>query len=707
MAGKVQHEIPQLYQRGFLIPNTGDAERIFVFRRGGQVYASNINRSGAEGYFYSKPSEDGSRTLDDEITDYEKDRLDGLVHELRGLSVGAIADPSTAAEVIAHLTTRNAHLRGTFTEGFTTVARSAFSAFTDQGNLKRLLGLEETRVTQVFRDHMGKALANEPLITSLGIPQDLLEKLAFTHTREGFGPFFDQFRPTLEAQLKRVTIEANDYAREGHRRALSSGPVPARRVAQLSDFRWEVVASGTDLILPDCVALAVQHSGEVHPLMMVDTNTIQSVVLPLTSRTLLVGSPSGAGTFDAGRLNADAAACSHSYFLCASQSSDLQELVGLIGSRSVKLIESAIQSGVRDYLPHETPPASVEPSLDPPPAISVRLNFEGSFEEGQLQQIADAVSAVLAEASWTVPLEGLDGITIADDYVGALAKLDRGKLGVGVPKTRQDEEAFGVAQCPAVLRGDTLKSHIVLHGGLARNLLSDFPEYKAYAEYAIANQLAQAGITQIFDEALPGVILSRVDGLDGLLQPGSFPAWNNYFASRAAASFGYEGRLSEVAGLCVLGLREFFQTALEARAAYREHGDMDRLLEEILPRIAFFLEHAADLLGHADALEADVATAAPEFMAALDTHGLRAWYWDFQRDLAYLWDKRGNWESYDEFLGLNRHVERLLWLIPMLPITKPDGQIWIEVPYTQEEVATWEAEAMAQQATTPADIQER
>jgi hypothetical protein len=38
MAGKVQHEIPQLYQRGFLIQGGSVAERVFVSRRGGNVY---------------------------------------------------------------------------------------------------------------------------------------------------------------------------------------------------------------------------------------------------------------------------------------------------------------------------------------------------------------------------------------------------------------------------------------------------------------------------------------------------------------------------------------------------------------------------------------------------------------------------------------------------------------------------------------------
>lgn len=46
-------------------------------------------------------------------------------------------------------------------------------------------------------------------------------------------------------------------------------------------------------------------------------------------------------------------------------------------------------------------------------------------------------------------------------------------------------------------------------------------------------------------EALPGVLLSPVDGVDGLLQRCTYPAWNAYFAGRAAAQFGGSRQFEE------------------------------------------------------------------------------------------------------------------------------------------------------------------
>ena len=63
MAGKKQHEIPQLFQRGFLIPSNGRLEQVHVFRLGVGHYTSNILGSGAERFFYSELSTNTEATL--------------------------------------------------------------------------------------------------------------------------------------------------------------------------------------------------------------------------------------------------------------------------------------------------------------------------------------------------------------------------------------------------------------------------------------------------------------------------------------------------------------------------------------------------------------------------------------------------------------------------------------------------------------------
>lgn len=74
MAGKKQHFIPQHFLKPFTIPGSGD--HLWMFRRS-KSYGIKVARknAAAQEYFYSKPSDDGSPTLDDLVTDNPLERL--------------------------------------------------------------------------------------------------------------------------------------------------------------------------------------------------------------------------------------------------------------------------------------------------------------------------------------------------------------------------------------------------------------------------------------------------------------------------------------------------------------------------------------------------------------------------------------------------------------------------------------------------------
>ncbi len=116
MGGPAQHNIPQFFLRGFRVRSSSQARsEVWQFEKGKAPKLSLIKDDVAveEPYFYSTPSTDGSRTLDEQITNYENS-FANLVHTLRATPLGAPADSAKAAEVVAHLTIRNAHLRRNF-----------------------------------------------------------------------------------------------------------------------------------------------------------------------------------------------------------------------------------------------------------------------------------------------------------------------------------------------------------------------------------------------------------------------------------------------------------------------------------------------------------------------------------------------------------------------------------------------------------------
>lgn len=696
MAGTIQHEIPRLFQRGFLIRKTGNAERVYVFRRGGNIYASNIDRSGAERHFYSKPAVDGSSTLDDSITEYEP-HLASLVDQLRALPAGSLADPAVAAEVIAHLTTRNAHLRGAFTHVLKKMASKVSEVFGEHERLFQLLGLNEREPSERFRKVVGSCVREDPRLKQLDLPAPVLERVAFFFAKENFSETSDGFLHSIQTLTKQMEQDAKELAADSHKKALAQSVIPDVRVANLSAFQWRVVTTNQDIILPDCVALGLHRDGESHPLMMADHDETIAVLLPLSSRSILTGTLEDSPSIEIDTFNLMAATCSHSYFVCASKTPAIEALVSLIGQCSVMIVDKALNEGVEEFLPspsHGAPSVAQSASktdqmaelaeLTPPnPTSRIGIQFVGDFDQDTVARIGEELREIVAEASWTIPLDRLDGVTFADDYQGALRNLDRGFTEVAPVDTAQNEAFVGIAQSPAVLRDGVAKGHVVAVGWIARALIGDDEPLKISATYIIAHQLALVGFTQVFDETLPGVLLTPFrDGFEADLHNCVYPGWNGYFAARASAKFGPD-HFSILEEILTIALRQAQSEIPSARLDYRQHGDLSRLFHLVLPRVRFVLEHTATLLGHTDGL-GQQALENDTLVALLNEMHLRAWVEDFRLHLNDLWDRRGAWDSFDEFLALNRHTERLLWQFGIFPWRTSDGEYRVEIPLASD-----------------------
>jgi hypothetical protein len=112
MSGIFQHHIPQSLIRGFRVPGGSKKQsRVWLYKSGREPRLALVkNEVGGEPYFYSELSADGTKTLDDKITDYET-QFDRYFQQLKASPAGGAVDPQQAAEVVAHLTIRNAHLR--------------------------------------------------------------------------------------------------------------------------------------------------------------------------------------------------------------------------------------------------------------------------------------------------------------------------------------------------------------------------------------------------------------------------------------------------------------------------------------------------------------------------------------------------------------------------------------------------------------------
>jgi hypothetical protein len=681
LAGSKQHFIPRSVLRGFLAAHDGNAEKVWVYRKNRHFFDS-IENVAAQRHYYSRPSGDGSKTLDDYITDYEN-RLGLLLRELRALPVGSTAHANAAAEVTAHLAPRSNHVRGIFVHGMTTLAEGANRAFLDPGNVARLIGLDDETPSDRFKEMIGGVLQNLPqrqMLDQMILPTHVLERILFIAAREGFGDFFAQQAPSIQALLSKAFGSAKDTIKQGHNEALARSLIPEPRLDDLRSLAWTIeIAPSGGAVLPDCVALGVEEGGAFTSYLMTGKAKSAAVIMPLTSEKLLVGRRDSAFAIDLVEFNRAAAACSHDFFIASFESDPFIGLIGSIGSQSTVEIDKAVAAALETFA---APVFDVEGGLveadDLPPTrySDFQLSFQGCADEDTAARVSDVVQYVVGQFSRYMPLERLDGITFAADYPAALRELDRGFDASAPLKTISGDLGVGLAQCPIVVRDGVKKSRIVVRGEYAHALISeDDPQASGFALHLLVYELAEAALIQKLDQAFPGFLLQPCpDQHTGDLYRGVHGAIVSYYTARASAGFGADEIFDSGQEDVALSALDHCQAAiLAAKDSYEKDGDVAALFGTALDAVSRVLTALACVAGQRDGMEQPIMAEAGALGDALRQRGLRAWFDQFHKDMNLIWRTSGSWSSIDLFFAQRKHVERLLWPFGIIPWAENGG----------------------------------
>jgi hypothetical protein len=711
VAGRNQHHIPQFFQRGFGIRIRGKSKEIWLFERDVSPRVSPIKDTAAGFDFYSDPASGSSKSLDDQITDHET-QLSRKVAALRSMPIGAIVEPSVAADVVSHLAPRSSHVRRFFQHGMTRLLDGALKVFSDWDNIERLLGLDQSVPSERFRS-LTASIRQNPLIQQASLPEPVLDMVVFALAKENLRPGFDEYRPSIDTALAGLSHMAAGAAREGHNKAVAALLGPNTRFQDLTFLSWTIESGPIEgAVLPDCVALGLEESGPPQPYMHVAHDDLSAVIMPLSTDRVLVGRRESATKLNLSELNQESAACSHEFFLAASNEATFRGIQGLIATRSIAAVDVAINDVLNEYISEHLPQGDVSSAVEPRAVVSHDarvgvdelkstrgVGYEVSFRDCADQESAEQIAAVLNEIvgalSVQMPLGRLDGITFANDYPSALGELDRGIPGVGPPETAPADVGQGIAMSPLILRDGVVKARIIMVGGLGYSLLSVDKEIALWALHTLVHQLALVAFIEMVDTALPGVLLSPIEEVRHMrLFPCVNSALDGYVAACVSAEFGdYDAILAVDRELLISAVEYARRIVPEARLAYRYDGDLDKFLVVSLPAIRFILEMAAKLLGHCAARQVAALDDAEQLSEALSRVGLHNWLAVFGHDLAKFWNRRGEWDSFDDFLRFTQHAERIFWQFGVFPWMKPDGCLRFEIPLTTDMAALAEAAA--------------
>jgi Protein of unknown function (DUF4238) len=716
MSGSNQHYIPQFLLRGFRIQEKGMRDKIFVFRKGSEPVPERIKRIAADEYFYSATTTDGSESLDERITTYESSAASKLA-QIRTAVGGSTIDSAIAAELVAHLTIRNAHVRGAFGSLLSSVAEGISDLIEDETGVRALFGIDRAEPLPIVDEQIRKWIHDNPIVSRLGMPESALKHMAFTVLKSNFAKLFSGFSPAARSVLSDMKNRADVAARQGHTRVLESTLAPPKRIDVLKSFSWEVaIVSGESLVLPDCVALALEREHcDFEPFMMASLDKLSLIAMPVTANRIIVGKRDKAMAPSLSSFNSAAAACSHDFFVGAVRTTELERLAEHIGERSWTAISTAVDEAFDEFLvrrgrgreeavgensnaPTRTDGAyasSITEVLLNEESIgdatssanqSISISFVNCDDRSTAEKIAGEVSAVLSVLGRTLPLKRLDGITFTPDCTGALRDLDRGCEGLAAPASVEDQSANHVARAPMVVRDGIKKNAIVVRSDIGFALISDDDAQRRFALYVLAYMLAHTANTELLDESIPDALLAPIeDQYEGGLYGAVEGVWEAYFASRWCAPL-YPERNPEFVAYLVTTLGNGAARIREARFAYAANQDLDALVRAAMNWTSDVMSSLARTFGHCDGLGAASLNAEDQanLEAALAGAGLEVWSDDLHRTLGQLWEKRGAWKAFSEFLVLNRLVERALWQFALFPWRTSDNGMWVSVPPTPE-----------------------
>lgn len=685
MSGDNQHFIPQSTLRGFKISGSGKKGSVWYYQSGQSPRQRSIKRIASRDKFYSHP---GSAVpdLDSKITLYEN-RLATLQQQLRDLSIGATADPTLAAEVVAHLTIRTDHIRQSFAMGAKFMASRAMTVFTEQKNVEKLVGLENGLPSGELRTKLALSLAADPRLKSAKLPQGAVERLVMLFMKERFpNGFLAEAPKFVQGAMAHILLSADHLVTDSHNKALGQPSTVNERTNRLERFQWSVESPVEEAILPDCVALAVTQSSEFKPLLLAESDEVDVIVMPLSPYKLLVGRKDADSRVDLVHFNLFAASCSQEFFVAASHTPELERWATVIGGGSWSALSRAVESAFDEYkvetlLPIEaTPPPEPEPERFLTGEISYNVSFLGCAEEPIAQEIAATVKHIVSEIGLIVPLNRLDGVTFAMDYDAALRDLDRGFKANTPLTTTNEPNAVGMAMAPIVRRDGVAKAHIVARSSIGHGLITEDENIRTHCTYLFADRLVSAACTELFDVAIPGTYFTQIERqFDSIRYEIVAPSWTAYIGTRVCAPIFTEAR-EGYTELLLSALERAQKELPEIRLSYRFDGDLGKLMTAAISEVKRILQHAASLIGHADGLKETPFDGNGKLQAMLTRMNLRQWFDWYQRDLRKMYESRGEWKSFDEFLTLGDHAERLLIQYGMFLWERPDGNCGVAVP---------------------------
>lgn len=321
-------------QKGFQ-DGASKTDAVWIYTKKQLPYKANPKKHGAERKFYE---DSFGSTADEAITRFESSIAPIVSRMRRGEFLPE--DVARIPQLIAHLEIRSKFLREE-TLGIMNVSIDQFvDSLSTPKSQKKLILKQLAKNDSILMDKL-KELAVTPEME--GAVKEYLLKYLDGHDWSADSSIDEGL--TLLREM--IGQNGNRIALEAHNKAISEvDAAPEGRSSSYEGLKFRLqTISNDEMILPDnCVAFVM--STKISPLFQ-KGDSIQAVLLPISSSRLIVGSPKGDFQRETQVVNSILASSAYASFVASSRNSKLEKLQKKIGGNAILLTNEAARAIAR------------------------------------------------------------------------------------------------------------------------------------------------------------------------------------------------------------------------------------------------------------------------------------------------------------------------------------------------------------------------
>ncbi|MGV9008068.1 hypothetical protein [Brevundimonas sp.] len=283
-----------------------------------------------------------------------------------------------------------------------------------------------------------------------------------------------------------------------------------------------------------------------------------------------------------------------------------------------------------------------------------QISVQGFSNTEAAKQLGETVGELIRTLGSFIDLAILDGVTIGIDYDAALASVDQGVEGLSALDRTNTEELQGVAKTCPVLRDGVVKSHLVFNAVMLVPLIAEDGQVSHEDVQSsvgiIAHECAHVEIGALMMAKVPearfGAQIAEFER--AMLFPIAEVCWDEYAVCRLSARFASQQNVQHAESILAVTPEARVRAELAVRA-YRDHGEINRLLSEAGSELLQPMKAVAYLLGGLDADDL-VWADFPAVRAAIEEAGYADLVDRMHEQCRRLWDTRGSWSEDQDVL---------------------------------------------------------